>query len=73
MAVKPALSEVLSSSPLSIMERHAEACLDCVTRLGPYFEAAQGGNWGKAEKLQLEIARLEGIACLLYTSPSPRD
>ncbi len=62
MAVKPALSEVLSSSPLSIMERHAEACLNCVMRLGPYFEAAQGGNWGKAEKLQLEIARLEGIA-----------
>lgn len=62
MAVKPALSDVLSSSPLSIMERHAEACLNCVTRLGPYFEAAQGGQWGKAEKLQLEIARLEGIA-----------
>ena len=62
MAVKPALSDVLSSSPLSIMERHAEACLNCVMRLGPYFEAAQGGQWGKAEKLQLEIARLEGIA-----------
>lgn len=62
MAVKPALSDVLSSSPLSIMERHAEACLNCVTRLGPYFEAAQGGHWEKAEKLQLEIARLEGIA-----------
>jgi len=62
MAVKPALSDVLSSSPLSIMERHAEACHDCVTRLGSYFEAAQGGNWAKAEKLQLEIARLEGIA-----------
>lgn len=62
MAVKPALSDVLGSSPLSIMERHAEACLNCVTRLGPYFEAAQGGQWGKAEKLQLEIARLEGIA-----------
>jgi predicted phosphate transport protein (TIGR00153 family) len=62
MAVKPALSDVLGSSPLSIMERHAEACLNCVMRLGPYFEAAQGGQWGKAEKLQLEIARLEGIA-----------
>ncbi len=62
MAVKPALSDVLSSSPLSIMERHAEACLDCVKRLDSYFEAAQGGNWAKAEKLQLEISRLEGIA-----------
>ena len=39
MAVKPALSEVLSTSPLAIMERHAGACLDCVQRLAPYFEA----------------------------------
>ena len=40
MAVKPALSEVLSNSPLAIMERHAEVCLDCVNKLEPYFEAA---------------------------------
>ncbi|MDG2461609.1 MAG: TIGR00153 family protein [Luminiphilus sp.] len=62
MVLKPALSEVLSSSPLSIMERHAKACLVCVERLGSYFEAAQAGRWDKAEKIQLEIARLEGIA-----------
>jgi uncharacterized protein Yka (UPF0111/DUF47 family) len=62
MAVQPALSEVLSSSPLAVMERHAETCLDCVTKLMSYFEAAQAGDWNKAEKLQLEISRLEGIA-----------
>ena len=62
MDVKPALSEVLSGSPLAIMERHAEACLNCVSRLEAYFEAAQSGQWKKAEKIQLEIARLEGIA-----------
>ena len=62
MAVQPALSEVLSSSPLAVMERHAETCLDCVTKLMAYFEAAQAGDWNKAEKLQLEISRLEGIA-----------
>ncbi len=39
MAVQPALSEVLSSSPLAVMERHAETCLDCVTKLISYFEA----------------------------------
>ena len=44
------------------MERHAETCLDCVTKLMSYFEAAQAGDWNKAEKLQLEISRLEGIA-----------
>ena len=62
MAVKPALSEVLSNSPLAIMERHAEVCLDCVNKLEPYFEAAQANQWSRAEKLQQEIARLEAVA-----------
>ena len=62
MAVKPALSDVLTNSPLAIMERHAEACLDCVKRLGPYFEAVQADQWGRAEQLQQEIARLEALA-----------
>ena len=62
MAVKPALSDVLTNSPLAIMERHAEACLDCVNRLAPYFEAVQADQWGRAEQLQQEIARLEALA-----------
>ena len=62
MAVKPALSEVLSTSPLAIMERHAEACLDCVHRLAPYFESVQSENWRRAEEVQQEIARLEALA-----------
>jgi predicted phosphate transport protein (TIGR00153 family) len=62
MAVKPALSDVLTNSPLAIMERHAEACLDCVNRLEPYFEAVQADQWGRAEQLQQEIARLEALA-----------
>ena len=62
MAVKPALSEVLSTSPLAIMERHAGACLDCVHRLEPYFEAVQTAKWKRAEELQQEIARLEALA-----------
>ena len=62
MAVKPALSEVLSNSPLASLERHAEVCLDCVNKLEPYFEAALANQWGRAEKLQQEIARLEAVA-----------
>ena len=78
MAVKPALNELFGSSPLSLIERHAQASLDCVKQLVSYFEAAQRGDWKKAEKVQEEIVRLEEVAddikiCLLYTSPSPRD
>ena len=62
MAIQPALSEVLSSSPLAVMERHAETCLDCVRKLMPYYEAVQARDWNKAEQLHVEIARLEGIA-----------
>ena len=62
MSDKPALSEVLSTSPLAIMERHAGACLDCVHRLEPYFEAVQTAQWKRAEELQQEIARLEALA-----------
>jgi len=41
MAVKPAISEVISNSPLALLERHAGVCVDCVERLPLYFEEAQ--------------------------------
>jgi len=64
MNVKHALSvtDVLSSSPLALIETHANACLDCVKKLNDYFEAAQAGKWQRAEKIQGEIAKLEDIA-----------
>ena len=62
MDVKPALTDVFSGSPLAHIERHAEACLDCVKMLRAYFEATQAGDWDQAEKVQGEIARLESVA-----------
>ena len=62
MAVKPALNELFGSSPLSLIERHAQASLDCVKQLVIYCEAAQRGDWKKAEKVQEEIVRLEEVA-----------
>lgn len=62
MDVKPALTDVLSGSPLAHIERHAEACLDCVRMLRAYFEAAQSGDWALAEKVQGDIVRLESVA-----------
>ena len=37
MAVKPAISEVISNSPLALLERHAGVCVDSVERLPLYF------------------------------------
>ena len=62
MAVKSAIGEVLSSSPLSMLERHIAVCADCVTKLTAYFEAAQAGKWKRASDIRDEIARLEGLA-----------
>ena len=64
MDIKHPLSvaDVVSSSPLALIETHANACLDCVKKLNDYFEAAQAGKWQRAEKIQGEIVKLEAIA-----------
>ena len=65
MAVQPAFSEVLRSSPLAVMELHDETCLDCVTKLMAYFAAAHAGDWNKEDKLQLELTRPLAIAAAI--------
>ena len=62
MAVKPAISEVISNSPLALLERHAGVCMDCVERLPLYFKEAQSGLWARAEEVREEICRFEGLA-----------
>ena len=62
MAVKPASSEVISNSPLALLERHAGVCMDCVERLPLYFQEAQSGLWARAEEVREEICRFEGLA-----------
>ena len=62
MAVKPAISEVISNSPLALLERHAGVCVDCVERLPLYFEEAQAGRWGRAGEVREDICRFEGLA-----------
>ena len=44
MDVQPILNDVFGSSPLAHIERHSEACLNCVRMLRVYFEAAQAGE-----------------------------
>lgn len=62
MEVRSAFSEVISSSPLAVLEEHVNACSKCVAKLPLYFQAAQGGKWSRAEKIQGEIAQLESAA-----------
>lgn len=62
MAVKPAISDVISNSPLALLERHAGVCVDCVERLPLYFAEAQASRWGRANDIREEICRLEGLA-----------
>jgi len=62
MAVKSTISDVISSSPLGMLEQHVQACAECVVQLPVYFEAAQGGNWKQAAACQQKIVELEGAA-----------
>ena len=62
MAVKPAISDVISNSPLALLERHCAVCVDCVERLPLYFFEAQAARWGRAADVRDEICRLEGLA-----------
>ncbi len=62
MAVKPAISDVISNSPLALLERHAGVCVDCVERLPLYFVEAQANRWGRASDVREEICRFEGLA-----------
>ncbi|MED5315962.1 MAG: TIGR00153 family protein [Pseudomonadota bacterium] len=62
MAVKPAISDVISNSPLALLERHAGVCVDCVERLQLYFAEAQANRWGRDSDVREEICRFEGLA-----------
>jgi len=62
MAVKPAISDVISNSPLALLERHAGVCVDCVERLPLYFVEAPANRWGRASDVREEICRFEGLA-----------
>ncbi|EED36655.1 conserved hypothetical protein TIGR00153 [Luminiphilus syltensis NOR5-1B] len=62
MEVKTAITEVISSSPMPMLEEHVKTCAQCAAKLPAFFEAAQAGKWKLAEKIQGEIADLESLA-----------
>lgn len=62
MKVRTALSEVIISSPLAVLEEHAKSCASCVAKLPVFFQEAQAGKWSRAEKVQKEVSELESAA-----------
>ena len=62
MAIQPAISDVISQSPLTLLGRHAAACADCVDLVRGYFTEAQAGRWLQAGDVREELCRLEWLA-----------
>jgi len=63
--VRTPLTDVITTSPLAMLEEHVKVCAACVAELVRYFEAAQGDHWKKAAAVQAKIVELEGEADVL--------
>lgn len=62
MDVRTPLTDVITTSPLAMLEEHAKVCAACVGQLAGYFEAAQGDHWKRAALAQEKIVELEEAA-----------
>lgn len=62
MEVRTPLTDVITTSPLAMLEEHAKVCAACVSQLAKYFEATQSNNWKRAATIQAKIVELEGQA-----------
>ena len=55
-------SRIFGNSPVSPLQKHIEKVVLCVEELIPYFDAVIKNDWGKAEKIQTNLAALENDA-----------
>jgi len=55
-------SRIFGNSPVSPLQKHIEKVVLCVEELIPYFDAVIKNDWGKAEKIQNNLATLENDA-----------
>ena len=55
-------SRIFGNSPVSPLQKHIEKVVLCVEELIPYFDAVIKNDWGKAEKIQNNLAALENDA-----------
>jgi len=62
MAQSSYFSRIFGNSPVSPLQKHIEKVVLCVEQLIPYFDAVMKNDWGKAEKIQNNLAELENDA-----------
>ena len=62
MAQSSYFSRIFGNSPVSPLQKHIEKVVLCVEQLIPYFNAVMKNDWGKAEKIQNNLAELENDA-----------
>ena len=62
MAQSNYFSRIFGNSPVSPLQKHIEKVVLCVEELIPYFDAVIKNDWGKAEKIQTNLAALENDA-----------
>ena len=62
MANSNYFSRIFGNSPVSPLQKHIEKVVLCVEELIPYFDAVIKNDWGKAEKIQNNLAALENDA-----------
>ena len=62
MANSNYFSRIFGNSPVSPLQKHIEKVVLCVEELIPYFDAVIKNDWGKAEKIQNNLAELENDA-----------
>ena len=55
-------SRIFGNSPVSPLQKHIEKVVLCVEELIPYFDAVIKNDWGKAEKIQNNLAALDNDA-----------
>jgi predicted phosphate transport protein (TIGR00153 family) len=62
MSPKSYIFSMFGTSPVRPMQQHMAKVQACADELIPFFEAALGGDWGKAAEVQGVIAQQEGAA-----------
>ena len=73
MVFDPARAEGLNGDVVALYQRAEMYLIEVIRRA--LVKTGESPTWAEAQLLAIrqERGNIEGMACLLYTSPSPRD